>query len=90
MAKVTYGHGSAPNVANVDANGQFSASPIFRDANGEEINIIEALKDIKKRLLILEPNFEAHERYPALKEAYEHYKLMEDLLLTGNEDEDDS
>jgi hypothetical protein len=34
---------------------------------------------LKERMLILTPAFEKHEQYPALKEAYEHYKLIEAL-----------
>ena len=34
---------------------------------------------LKERMLILTPAFEKHEKYPALKEAYDHYKLIEAL-----------
>jgi hypothetical protein len=34
---------------------------------------------LKERMLILTPAFEKHEQYPALKEAYDHYKLIEAL-----------
>lgn len=35
---------------------------------------------LKERFLILEADFEKHEKYPALKAAYEQYKLIEALL----------
>ena len=38
------------------------------------------VREIEKRLLILEPNFELHDKYPSLKEAYEQYKLIERLI----------
>lgn len=85
MAKITYGSGGNSNTR-VNAAGEMAISPIMKDEDGNEVNIVKTLQDIQKRLLILEANFEAHEQYPALKEAYEHYKLMEDLLLTGNKD----
>ena len=37
------------------------------------------METLKERLLILTPNFEKMEQYPALKEAYDHYKLIEAL-----------
>ena len=42
----------------------------------EMADVVETLKE---RLLILTPNFEKMEKYPALKEAYDHYKLIEAL-----------
>jgi hypothetical protein len=43
----------------------------------ELANMMEVLK---KRLLIIAPNFEMHEKYPMLKEMYNEYKAMEKLL----------
>lgn len=40
----------------------------------------EMMETLKKRLLILTPNFEKHEQYPMLKQMYEEYKAMEALL----------
>jgi len=37
------------------------------------------METLKERLLMLTPNFEKMEQYPALKEAYDHYKLIEAL-----------
>lgn len=39
----------------------------------------ETMQAIKERLLILTPAFEKHEKYPMLKQAYEHYKLVEKM-----------
>ena len=52
--------------------------------SGEEINISATLKALQERLLILTPNFEAMEEYPALKDAYEQYKMLEKLLIENN------
>lgn len=52
-------------------------------AKGKKIDLDEladVLETVKKRLLILAPNFELHEKYPMLKEMYEEYKAMEKLL----------
>ena len=49
----------------------------------EMANVVETLKE---RLLILTPNFEKMEQYPALKEAYEHYKLIEALCVSNQEE----
>lgn len=42
--------------------------------------LAEMMSALKSRLLILTPNFEKHEKYPVLKEAYDQYKLIEALL----------
>jgi hypothetical protein len=49
----------------------------------EMANVVETLKE---RLLILTPNFEKMEQYPALKEAYDHYKLIEALCVSNQEE----
>ncbi len=41
------------------------------------------LAKIEERLAILQPNEELQKRYPALREAYEHYKLIEKLVNDG-------
>ena len=40
----------------------------------------DMMETLKKRLLILAPDFEKHEKYPMLKELYNEYKAMEALL----------
>jgi len=42
--------------------------------------LADMMATLKKRLLILAPNFEKHEKYPMLKELYDEYKAMEALL----------
>lgn len=42
--------------------------------------LAEMMETLKKRLLILTPNFEKHEKYPMLKQMYDEYKAMETLL----------
>lgn len=41
------------------------------------------LAKIEERLAILHPNEELQKRFPALQEAYEHYKLIEKLVNDG-------
>jgi len=42
--------------------------------------LADMMETLKKRLLILTPNFEQMEKYPMLKELYDEYKAMERLL----------
>jgi hypothetical protein len=42
--------------------------------------LADMMETLKKRLLILTPNFEKHEKYPMLKELYNEYKALEALL----------
>jgi hypothetical protein len=42
--------------------------------------LADMMETLKKRLLILTPDFEKHEKYPMLKELYNEYKALEALL----------
>lgn len=60
--------------------------------DGADVNIggqslSDFMQEVRDRLLILEPNFELMEQYPALKDAYEKYKLIEKLLKEGQKKE---
>jgi hypothetical protein len=55
----------------------------YIQTNKHKIDIDELgdmMETLKKRLLILTPNFEQMEKYPMLKELYDEYKAMEKLL----------
>lgn len=45
--------------------------------------IVARIEEIEKRLLILLPDNELCQKFPALKEAYDHYKLIEKLVSEG-------
>jgi hypothetical protein len=49
--------------------------------------IIEFMDVMKKRMLVLTPMFELHEKYPALKQAYDDYLLIEKLVSGDQPDE---
>jgi len=38
------------------------------------------METLKERMLIVTPDFEKHDKYPALKEAYDNYKALEAML----------
>jgi hypothetical protein len=46
--------------------------------------IQERMTKIEERLAIIRPDRALQEKYPALKEAYEHYKLIEKLVRDQN------
>ena len=73
-----------------DIDVQAEGAIVITDKDGNKYDVLEFMKTVSERMLVLQPNFEAMERYPALKEAYEHYKFLEDLLLTGNNNEKDT
>lgn len=50
--------------------------------------LADLMKIMQERLLILVPNFEKHEKYEALKKAYDHYKLIESIV-NGDANEQD-
>lgn len=47
--------------------------------------LAEMMKIMRERLLILVPNFEKHEKYEALKKAYDQYKLIEAMVMEEND-----
>ena len=49
----------------------------------------DLMETLKKRLLILTPNFEMHEKYPMLKELYNEYKALEKLLSGPDNTQED-
>jgi len=56
---------------------------VIEDGSGE-IDVGDFINSMKERMLILQPNLEAMEEYPALKDAYDQYKMLERLLLDAN------
>lgn len=48
------------------------------------LKVAETLECIMARLAILEPDFDKMEKYPALKEAYDNYKIIEGMLLNND------
>jgi hypothetical protein len=80
------GTGAAPVWTTIPPN----TKTVFRTHNGDEVSveeIIDMMKIMKERLLILTPLFEKHEKYAALKKAYENYKLIEALIQEENKND---
>ncbi len=50
----------------------------------EHNDIKERISAIEDRLAIIRPDEVLQEKYPSLKEAYEHYKLIEKLVKVQN------
>lgn len=74
-----YTIGSSQPSINIGSEGTKS----YIQTNKHKIDIDELgdmMETLKKRLLILTPNFEQMEKYPMLKEMYDEYKAMERLL----------
>jgi hypothetical protein len=52
-------------------------------ATGKKIDLndlADTIETLKRRMLVLAPNFEMHEKYPMLKQMYDEYLAMEKLL----------
>lgn len=68
-----------------------SQSPTIINTRNGTVNmdeLVDLIEVIKKRLLILTPNFEMHERYPLLKQMYDEYVALE-RLLSGPDNQGD-
>lgn len=44
------------------------------------MELAERIVDLEKRVSLLQPNLERIEKYPALKESYEAYKILDNLI----------
>jgi hypothetical protein len=42
--------------------------------------LADTMRILRERFLIIIPDFEKHEKYAALKKAYDHYKLLEAMI----------
>jgi hypothetical protein len=85
LSGITIGGSSGGNFSFTSSMPTNSISGVneINTANGKRIDLEEladVVETIKKRLLILAPNFELHEKYPMLKELYDEYKALEKLL----------
>jgi len=67
-----------PTWANTASMNAKSISSGDKSIDFEELHAI--METVKKRLLILIPNFEKHEKYQMLKDAYDEYRAIEALL----------
>jgi hypothetical protein len=62
-------------------NTEYGKTTIKTAKNTIDIDeLADMMNILKKRLLILTPKFEMHEKYPMLQEMYNEYKAMEALL----------
>lgn len=62
---------------------------IILKRNGkDDLYVGKAIDAIMERLCIIEPAFELLEKYPALREAYNNYKLIETMVKNGDHDDE--
>ncbi len=67
----------------VNYNGAIT-STIYGYPNMDQFNkLTDRIDSIEKRLAILQPNETVQEKYPALQEAYDAYKIIEQLVTSG-------
>ena len=76
---------SSPMWTNVTQNANIKVTgnnpTIHTDKNSINLDeLADLTKILKERLLVIIPDFEKHEKYAALKKAYDHYKLIEAMV----------
>ena len=59
--------------------GTTTYSPIFTESDYQIL--LKRIEAIEARLAIIEPNQVLQDKYPALQEAYEAYKIIEKLIV---------
>lgn len=52
------------------------------------LQVGKTLDTIMDRLCIIEPSFQLMDKYPALKEAYNAYKIIEDMCRAGDKQDE--
>lgn len=97
LSSITIGGSSGGNIgsaysftSNWEIKNTLNGVEEIHTKSGKKIDVdelAEVVETIKKRLLILTPNFEMHEKYPMLKELYNEYKAMERLLSGPDREE---
>ncbi len=71
----------------IDNNSRFADDMLYTENGDIDLaELAELIPILKERLLLLVPDFEKMEEYPALKEAYDHYKMLEKLCYKNKED----
>ena len=71
----------------LSGSGTYADANSWIDPDKERIN--RRLSAIEERLFILQPDPAKLEKWEALKEAYNHYKSLEELIGNPTEDEED-
>lgn len=76
---------SSPMWSNITQNANIKVTgnnpTIHTDRNSINLDeVADLVKILKERLLVIIPDFEKHEKYAALKKAYDHYKLIEAMV----------
>jgi hypothetical protein len=83
-ANYNWNTGVVGQVLTVGASGipQWNSSYTFPGIPSEEEfnKLMDRMTKMEERLAILEPNQELQDKYPALQEAYEAYKIIEKLV----------
>lgn len=72
---------------NDDGNVEIKGDLVVNTAAGEQVNVCDFITAMQDRMCIIQPNIEAMEEYPALKDAYDQYKMLEKLLIDNNKPE---
>lgn len=64
----------------VSGSGSWQSLDLNLPDNKDFKELKSRMEEIEKRLAIVVPNEELQKRFPALQEAYDHYKLIEKLV----------
>jgi len=74
--------GVTPNIYSTNFGTTYAPEFVTKQEHKE---MLDRITEIEKRLFILQSNRYLEEKYPALKEAYEAYKLIEGLIEHENQ-----
>ena len=66
------------------ANWVTTNNTVVSDINQPMVDLLEVVRSIQDRLAIIEADATLMEKFPALKEAYDNYKLIEAMVKEGD------
>lgn len=70
-------------IATISAGSSWQTLELNLPDNEDFTKLKKRIEKIEERLAILKPNEDLQSRFPALQEAYDHYKLIEKLVNDG-------
>jgi len=79
---------SYTNTSTLKVEGMTSEDVVIARPDRAPLRVGKTLDMIMDRLCIIEPSFQLMDKYPALKEAYDAYKIIEDMCRAGDKQDE--
>jgi len=85
---MTWSNNTLTNPSMFKVEGITSEDVVIARPDRAPLRVGKTLDMIMDRLCIIEPSFQLMDKYPALKEAYDAYKIIEDMCRAGDKQDE--